>query len=107
MKDEILEDLFAARRVRDFGMKLEAVEFALRIFDRGERRILRVRGARENLRGSAVTLSPWLFQISICSPIPSKSCEPFETCEHARRRIRAGALNSTWPPRWCAISCIP
>src|SRR5215217_5837028 len=34
--DEILQDLFASRCVRDFGMKLQAVKFALRILDRGE-----------------------------------------------------------------------
>ena len=34
--DEILQDLFASRRVRDFGMKLQAVKFALRILHRGE-----------------------------------------------------------------------
>ena len=34
--DEVLQNLFAARRVRDFGMKLQAVKFALRIFDRGK-----------------------------------------------------------------------
>ena len=43
MKDKILKDLFAARSVRDFGMKLEAVEFSNGIFDRGERRIFCVR----------------------------------------------------------------
>ena len=34
--DEVLQNLFAARRVRDFRMKLQAVKFSLRIFDRGE-----------------------------------------------------------------------
>jgi hypothetical protein len=34
--DEILQDLFASRRVRDFGMKLQPVKFALRILDGGE-----------------------------------------------------------------------
>jgi hypothetical protein len=34
--DEILQDLFASRCVRDFGMKLEAVKFTLRILDRCE-----------------------------------------------------------------------
>ena len=34
--DEILQDLFATRRMRDFGMKLQSVEFALWIFHRCE-----------------------------------------------------------------------
>src|SRR6266481_5084465 len=34
--DEILQDFFASRRVRHFGMKLEAEKFALRILDSGE-----------------------------------------------------------------------
>ena len=36
VKDEILEDFLAARRVRYFGMKLQAVKLALRVFDRGK-----------------------------------------------------------------------
>ena len=47
VKDEVLEDLLAARRVRDFGMKLQSVEFSLRIFDRGERRNFRCARRRE------------------------------------------------------------
>ena len=34
--DEILQDLFPSRCVRDFGMKLQAVKFALRILNGGE-----------------------------------------------------------------------
>src|SRR4029453_5732531 len=33
---EILQNLLASRCVRDFGMKLESVKFALRILDGGE-----------------------------------------------------------------------
>src|SRR5947208_13477303 len=33
---KILQDFFAARRVRDFGMKLQSVKFPLSIFDRGK-----------------------------------------------------------------------
>ena len=36
--DEVLQDFAAARRVCDFGMKLQAVEFPLRIFHGGEGR---------------------------------------------------------------------
>src|SRR5947209_5129416 len=45
--DKVLQNLFAARRVRDFGMKLQAVEFALSIFDRGKIRALRPPGGKE------------------------------------------------------------
>src|SRR6266851_10292841 len=46
-KDEVLQILFAARRVRDFRMKLQAVKFALGIFDRGKVRVLAAsRGAK-------------------------------------------------------------
>jgi hypothetical protein len=34
--DEILQDLFASQCVRDFGMKLQAIKFALRILHGGE-----------------------------------------------------------------------
>src|SRR4029453_18803963 len=34
--DQILQGLFASRRLRDFGMKLQAVKFELRIFHGGE-----------------------------------------------------------------------
>ena len=34
--DKILQDFFAARRVRDFGMKLQSVKFPLSIFDRSK-----------------------------------------------------------------------
>ena len=36
MIDEILQDLFASRCVRDFGVKLQPIKFALRILDGGE-----------------------------------------------------------------------
>src|SRR6188474_587979 len=38
MINEVLQDFTTARCVRDFGMKLQAVEFSLRIFHCGERR---------------------------------------------------------------------
>ena len=34
--DEILQDLFASRCVRNFGMKLKPIKFALWILDGGE-----------------------------------------------------------------------
>ena len=34
--DKVLQDLFASRRVRNFGMKLEAVKFALWVLYGGE-----------------------------------------------------------------------
>src|SRR5215469_7108034 len=34
--DKILQDLFASRCVRDFGMKLKTIKFALRILDGSE-----------------------------------------------------------------------
>ena len=43
MKDEVLQDLFASRRVRDFRMKLQPVKFSRGIFDRGKLRIFRAR----------------------------------------------------------------
>src|SRR6266566_3467802 len=45
--NEVLQDLAAARSVRDFGMKLQAVESPLRIFDGGERRAA---GARRDAK---------------------------------------------------------
>ena len=36
MIDKVLQDLFAARCVRHFGMKLEPVKLALRVFHRGK-----------------------------------------------------------------------
>ena len=64
-KRKFCDDLVPARRVRDFGMKLQAVELSLDIFDRGKVGIFRVRDACEIPSGSAVSLSPWLFQMSM------------------------------------------
>src|SRR5258708_19115596 len=45
--DEILENLFSARRMRYLGMKLQSVQFSLRVFDRGKWRIFRARSGAE------------------------------------------------------------
>ena len=50
VKDEVLHDLVTARRVRDFGMKLQPVESSLRIFDRGERRAAGARSDTKSIR---------------------------------------------------------
>ena len=47
MIDEVLQNLFAARGVRDFGMELQAVEFPFSIFDRGKIRALRLSGSEK------------------------------------------------------------
>ena len=52
MIDEILQNLFAPRRVRDFGMKLQSVKFALPIFDCGEIGTFRPAGGEKTLRQS-------------------------------------------------------
>src|ERR1700712_1359488 len=49
-EEEVLDDLLAPRRVRDLGMKLQRVELPLRVGDRGEGGILRVRDRVEALR---------------------------------------------------------
>src|ERR1051326_3576701 len=35
-KDEVLQDLFTARRVRDFGMKLQSIKLSVWVLHRGE-----------------------------------------------------------------------
>src|SRR5204862_2923971 len=45
--DKILQNFFPARRVRDFGVKLQGIKFSLRIFDGGKCRIFRARGGSE------------------------------------------------------------
>ena len=50
VEDKILQDLFPARGVRHFRMKLEAVKFSVGIFDRGESGILGMRGGAESSR---------------------------------------------------------
>ena len=45
--DKVLQNLFAARRVRNLGMKLQRVQLSLRIFDCGKLGILRARGSAE------------------------------------------------------------
>ena len=49
VEDEILQDLFAARRVRHFRMKLQPVKLPLDIFDRGEVGIFRARHCAKSL----------------------------------------------------------
>ena len=48
--DKILQDLFAARRVGHFGMKLQSVKFPLSIFDRGEIGALGPTGGEKTFR---------------------------------------------------------
>src|ERR1700730_12927804 len=48
--DKVLQNLFSARCVRDLRMKLEPVEFALRIFDRRKVGAFRARGRAKTFR---------------------------------------------------------
>ena len=105
--DEIGNDFPAARRVDDFGMKLQAEKFPRAVLDGGEFGIVRVATALKP-RGNLVSLSP---------------CE-FQTCKRLRadwrtarrRRSVTGSVPlpysrfwplSTLPPRNCAINCTP
>ena len=107
VKDEILENLLAARRVRDFGMKLQAVEFPLWILDRGE-------GANSSVRADgAKSLRQCRDFVAVAVPDVDLVAESIE--EFANHSLMCNMpapysrrpLNSTWPPRWCAINCIP
>jgi hypothetical protein len=59
--DEILQDFLASRRVRDFGMKLETVKFALRILYGGEI-------ATFGCSGNAKTLRQRRYFIAVAIP---------------------------------------
>src|SRR5439155_25320930 len=48
--EERLVELAAARSMRDFGMELDCVQLAVRISDRGVRRVCRLRQRAEALR---------------------------------------------------------
>src|SRR5438874_868884 len=48
--DKVLQNLFAARRVSDLGMKLQPVKFPLSIFDRGKIGALRSAGGEKTFR---------------------------------------------------------
>ena len=50
VEDEVLQNFFAARRVRDFGMKLQSVKFSRGIFDRRELGIFRARDGAKSGR---------------------------------------------------------
>src|ERR1043166_3379944 len=45
MIDKVLQDLFAARCMRDLGMKLQAIQLSISIFDRGK---IGIFGARDS-----------------------------------------------------------
>src|SRR4029450_8308373 len=47
---EFVQDLFSARRMRDFGMELQPVQFPLSIFDRGKVRALSPTGGKKTFR---------------------------------------------------------
>src|SRR4030095_2845542 len=48
--NEVLQNLFSARRVRDFGMELQPVKFSLSIFDRGKVRAFSPTGGQKTFR---------------------------------------------------------
>ena len=76
--DEVLQNLATARGVRDFGMKLQAVEFSLRIFDRGERRAAGSRRDAKPIRQRCYFVTVTIPDIDL-RPRPSKSCDPLVT----------------------------
>ena len=91
VKDKILQDLFAARRVGDFGMKLQADKVCVADPRSRRSRILPCVPTTRNPSGNAVTSSPWLFQTSSWSPSPSKSSDCVRNVQHARAILAAPA----------------
>ena len=83
--DEILQDLFASRCVRDFGMKLQAVKFALRILDGGEIATFRC-------SDNAKTFRQRRYFVAVAVPnieLIAQSIEEFRSFRHVQH---AGAI---------------
>src|SRR5213080_5005732 len=98
---KISQDLPAARRVRDFGMKLQSVKFALPILDGGEVATFSRPDDNKPFRQSRDFVAMAVPNVELIAN-PSKSSDPFLMCNmpapYSRRPV-----NTTWPPRRCAI----
>ena len=77
--DKVLQDLATARCVRDFRMKLQAVESPLRIFHGGEGRAAGLRSDTKPIRQRSYFITVAVPDIDLLLPRPSKSCEPLVT----------------------------
>ena len=88
--DEVLQNFLAARRMSDFGVKLQTVKFPLRIFDRGEITSLRARGGPKTFRQCG-------YFITVTVPDIELRAEPVEklrtVCDlqHTRAVLTASA----------------
>ena len=112
--EEVLQHVLPVRRVPHLGVELDAVQPALRVLERRDRRRRRPRRRRARPSGGAVTESRWLIQ-TVCSAGSPANSAPSSAPERAscrtrrrrsgRRRRRAPAPSAASRSRSRASGC--